>query len=373
MAKNKYIPRVLIGAMIFAVYFFLAARPVTVETVLLPQWLSSVESNYPVYLDQALPDVLPPVGEGTAAGENGDLLPFSLGNRFGYFDVYGRFSLNREKSAMLSLSKDHWAEYEAVPQEIDIRDPRNKQAALVPGSRGYPLFLDGLFFIVGAEQNSLEALDVSGESLWTYSFASPITDIDAASGLVLAGLLDGTVELIDRNGKRVFSFEPGGSRLAVIYACRISRDGTKIAIISGYDDQRFLLLERLGDSYKVSYHEFISDGFRRAVHLSFIDRDQRVVFEREGGIGIYDIAIRAYVKIDMDGRVNRIDNSGEDDLLFVITSQSERRKELVGIRLPGEVIIKAPFRSEEAFLLRKENRLYVGGGGTLASFILDRR
>jgi hypothetical protein len=369
MAKKKYVSQLLICVVIFVAYFFLAVRPVPVEAVLLPQWLSSVESGYPVYFDQ----VAPPAGERMAAGENGELLPFRLGNRFGYFDAYGRFSINRKKNALLSLSKDYWAEYEAVPQEIDIRDPRNKQAVLIPGGRGYPLFLDGRFFIVGAEQNSLEALDTSGTSLWTYNFASPITDIDAASGLVLAGFLDGTVELLDQNGKRVFSFEPGGSRLSVIYACRISRDGTKIAIISGYDDQRFLLLERLGDSYKVNYHEFISDGFRRAVYLSFVNRDQWVVFEREGGIGIYDIAARANVKIDLDGRVNGIDNNGEGDLLFVITSRSERRKELVGIRLPGEIIIKAPFRSGEAFLLGKENRLYVGGGGTLASFVLDRR
>jgi hypothetical protein len=368
MAKGKYSYWLLIGVVILVVYFFLAARPIPVETVLVPQWLSSTESNYPLYLNGA-----PAEGETAASGEDAALLPFRLGNRFGYIDAYGKFSINREKKAALSISEDYWAEYEAVPQKIDIRDPRNRQTAVIPGGGGYPLFLDGRLFLINAEQNSLAALDVSGESLWTYDFAAPITDIDAASGLVLAGLLDGTIELLDGNGRRVFFFEPGGSRLSVIYACRISRDGTKIAVVSGYDDQRFLFLERLGDSYKVSYHEFTSDGFRRVVHLAFIDQDQRVVFEREGGIGIYDINSRANVKIDLDGRVNNLDGSGEDDLLFVITSQSERRKSLVGIRLPGEIIAEAPFRSGAAFLRRMEDRLYVGGGGTLASFRLERK
>jgi hypothetical protein len=367
MAKSKYSYWLLIGVVIFVIYFFLAARPVPVETALVAQWLSSTESNYPLYLNGASAP-----GD-AAAGENGMMLPFRLGNRFGYIDAYGRFSVNRERRAVLSISEDYWAECEAVPREISIRDPRNKQTAVVPGGRGYPLFQDGRLFLIGAEQNSLEALDASGESLWTYDFAAPITDIDAASGLVLAGLLDGTIELLDRDGRRVFFFEPGGSRLSVICACRISRDGTKIAIVSGYDDQRFLFLEQLGDSYKVSYHEFISDGFRRVVHLAFIDQDRRVVFEREGGIGIYDVDSRTNVKIDLDGRVNSLDGSGEDDLLFVITSQSERRKTLVGIRLPGEIIIAAPFRSDSAFLRRKEDRLYVGGGGTLASFRLERK
>jgi hypothetical protein len=369
MAKGKYNYWLLIGVMVFVVYFFLAARPVPMETVLVSQWLSSAESNYPFYLN----DVSAPAGEGTAAGEDDVLLPFRLGNRFGYIDAYGRFSINRERKAALSISEDYWAEYEAIPREIDIRDPRDKQAAVIPGGRGYPLFLDGRFFMINAEQNSLEAFDISGKSLWAYDFAAPITDIDAASGLVLAGLLDGTIELLDENGRRIFFFEPGGSRLAVIYACRISRDGTKLAIVSGYDDQRFLFLEQLGDSYKVSYHEFVSDGFRRAVHLAFIDQDRRVVFEREGGIGIYDINTRTNVKVGLDGRVNSFDHSGENDLLFVITGQSERRKKLVGIHLSGEIIIEAPFRSEAAFLRRKEDRLYVGGGGTLASFRLERK
>jgi hypothetical protein len=370
MAKGRYKYWLLIGILVFVTYFFLAVRPVPVETVLVPEWLGSTESNYPFYLNGAVA----PDGEGTAAaGEDGSLLPFSLGNRFGYVDSYGRFSVNRERKASVSISEDYWAEYEAIPWEIDIRDPWNKQAAVIPGSRGYPLFLDGRLFMINAEQNSLEALDVSGKSLWAYDFAAPITDIDAASGFLLAGLLDGTVELLDGDGRRIFFFEPGGSRLSAIYACRISRDGTKLAIVSGYDDQRFLFLERLGDSYKVSYHEFVSDGFRRVVHLAFIDQDRKVVFEREGGIGIYDVDSRSNVKVELNGRLNSLDHSGEDDLLFLITGQSERRKELVGIRLSGEIIIEAPFRSETAFLRRKGDRLYVGGGGTLASFVLERK
>jgi hypothetical protein len=370
---KKGVYRLLLGAAVFVVYFFLAVRPVPVETVLLPQWLSSLESNYPLYFD----------GTSPVSGEQAEnaeaLLPFKLGNRFGYVDTYGRFSVNREKKELFSLSETYWAEYNTVaavaaaPQNIDIRDPQNEPVVTIPGARGYPLFLDGRLFMISGEQNSLEALDASGKPLWVYDFAAPITDIDAAAGFVLAGLLDGTVELLDGNGKRVFFFEPGGSRLPVICACRISRDGTKIAIISGYDDQRFLYLEQFGDSYKVGYHEFLSDGFRRTVHLAFIDQDRRVVFERNGGIGIYDINGRSNVKIDLDGRVNGLDGSGGDNLLFLITSQSESRKELVGIRLPDEIIMEAPFRSATAFLRRNENRLYVGGGGTLASFKLDRR
>jgi hypothetical protein len=296
-----------------------------------------------------------------------------MGNRFGYIDTAGKFVINQVKKENLSISEDHWAEYGARPTRIEVRDPRNNTAAVLEAPQGYPLFLDNRIFLVNNEQHSLQAMDASGKILWNYDFAAPITDVDAAAGLVLAGFLDGTVELLDESGSRVFFFEPGGSRLAVICGCRISRDGSRLAIISGYDNQRFLLLERFGDSYKVIYHEFLSKGFRREVHLAFIDHDRRVAFERDGGLGIYDISTRNSVQVKLDGRITAIDESGEDDLLFVITSQSETRKELVGIKLPGEIMMEAPFRSSAVFLGRQGKRLYVGGGGTLASFELDKR
>jgi hypothetical protein len=388
MANNKIKYRLLFCALAFCVYFFVAARPIPVETILVPQWLSSLESNYPVYFDGTAPAKADDAAE-TAAAQTGEtaaeagtdtayldtqyLQPFTLGNRFGYIDTAGRFTINQVKKGNLSISEDRWAEYEGRPARIDVRESRNTTAVVLEEPKGYPLFLDNRIFLVNNEQHSLQAADTSGKILWNYDFAAPITDADAAAGLILAGFLDGTVELLDENGKRIFFFEPGGSRLAAIYGCRISRDGSRLAIIAGYDDQRFLLLERFGDSYKVIYHEFLSRGFRREVHIAFIDHDRRVVFEREGGLGIYDINTRNSIQVALDGRINTIDESGEDDLLFVITSQSDTKKELVGVRLSGKIIMEAPFRSNAVFLGRKGKRLYVGGGGTLASFELNKR
>jgi hypothetical protein len=409
--KGKYTSRILISLIIFIGYFFTTAQPIPVETIMVPRWLSSLESNYPVYFDGTAPaqtgeladsaentagqsqDALVQAAEtegrepqrepqnspagtpvDTPTGSGAEfLLPFELGTRFGYVDPEGRYVINREREGYLSISENHWAEYKAQAETIEVMDPRNKLVAKLTEPRGYPLFLDNRLFIINEEQNALTAVDEAGEKIWSYDFASLITDIDAAAGLILIGFLDGTVELLNNQGKRVFFFEPGGSRLSVICACRISHDGTKLAVISGYDDQRFLLLEKSSDSYKVIYHEFLSGGFRRAVHLAFIDNDRRVVFEREGGLEIYDIAGRTNVKVNLDGKINALDNSGEDNLLFVITSQSELRKELVGIRLPGEIIMEAPFKSRNAFLGRKGERLYVGGGNVIAAFELHRR
>jgi hypothetical protein len=352
--KQKY--WLIVVLLVFILYVFIAARPIPVETILTSQWLRSLESDYPDFEDP------------------GALIPFELGGRFGYVGTQGHFTLNRVTQGYVSLSPEAWAEYQALPESIDIRNPQNTRILTIENSRGYPKFLDGRIFMINHEQMSLSLVDEAGAIQWTHDFASPLTYMDAAAGLVLTGSLDGTVELLDGGGGLVFPpYEPGGSRYSVILGCRISRDGSKLAIVSGIDPQRFLLLERFGDSYKVIYHEFLSEGFRREVHLAFIDNDRRIVFERNGGLGIYTIQTRESLYLPLEGDIYAIDGSGNDGLLFVITAESAPRKNLVVVRLPGTKIIEAPFTSQTAFLARQGSRIFIGGGTTMASFELDKK
>jgi hypothetical protein len=356
VAKKKRKFWIIVLFLLFILYAFIAGQPIPVETILTSQWLRSLESDYPEFED------------------TGPLIPFELGGHFGYVDSQGRFALNRLKQGYISLSKDLWAEYQALPESIEVRNPQNSRIITIKNSRGYPYFLEGRIFMINQEQTSLSLVDTSGTVLWTHDFAAPLTYMDAAAGLIVTGSLDGTVELLDHTGRLVFPpFEPGGSRYSVILGCRISQDGSKLAIVSGIDPQRFLLLERFGDSYKVIYHEFLSHAFRREVHLAFIDNDNRVVFERNGGLGIYTIQTRKSLFLPLDGNIHAINGSGDDGLLFVITAESGLRKNLVVVRLPGTKIIEAPFKSQTAFLGRQGPRIFIGGGTTMVSFELDKK
>ncbi|MDR0450792.1 MAG: WD40 repeat domain-containing protein [Treponema sp.] len=366
-AKRKH--RILICLAFFTVYIFAAARPIPQETVLVPRWLSSLESGYPAGFSG---DAGQEAAESPASA--GGLIPFRLGKRFGYVDQEGRFSINQPVAGKLSLSRDYWAEYEADPESIEIRNPEGGSVLKLENTRGDPLFLDNRIFLVGDEQNTLSALDEKGEILWSYDFAAPLTCIDAAAGMILTGSLDGAVEVLDASGRRVFLDRPAGSRISVILGCSFSRDGNMIGIISGIDDQRFLLLERFGTGeYKVTYHEFLENGFRRPVHVSFIDQDNRIVFERESGLGIYELNTRISRKLSLKGEVAALDGAGNDGFLFVISSQGGQEKRLVGIELPGSVIMEAPFKSSGFFLERRGALLYLGGGSALASFKLEKR
>jgi hypothetical protein len=365
------------GLTAFVIYIFIAPRSIPVETVLKPLWITSLESNYPVNLQEV------------SADENKLLLPFTLGNRFGYLAGDGKFVINQIRDGYVSMSENFWAEYEALPSSIKIMDPNNEEILAVENPKGYPLFLDNRSFIIGSEQNSILAFGQAGEELWTHDFPAPLTCIDASGGYLLAGTLDGSVELLDSTGSMVFTpFEPGGSRFSVILGCAISADASRLALISGIEKQRFLLLERSGtersgtvrpwtsspyDTYKVVHHEFLSDGFRRPVYIRFINNDTQVVFEREEGLGIFIISTRTSTKVKLNGEIAALDDSGEDGFLFLITSQGPNDKRFVAIRHPGLIVNETPYKSKNVFLARQRNRLYLGGDLLMASFEMEKK
>jgi len=355
---------------VFIVYSVAAVRPVSQETVLVPRWLSSLESGEPVRFG----DPVTPPGVVPRA------LPFALDGRFGYVEMDGRFPLNRPRTGQVSISPERWAEFDGELESVAVYAADGGALFVIDDPGGYPFFLDGRTFVVGSGQDSVYRMDDSGRALWVFDFPSPVTSMDAAAGLLLAGLLDGMVVLVDDSGRQVFSFDPGGSRFSVILGVAISADGSRLAIVSGIDSQRFLFLERFGASagdYRVVYHEFLGEGFRRPVHVAFVENDRHVVFERRGGLGIYDTGSRLTRNVELDGELRALDGSGGQGLMFAVFSRpGGDGNYLVGIRTSGRtprVVIRAPFRGEDVFLGRMGSRLIVGGGQAMVAFDLERR
>jgi hypothetical protein len=370
--------QIILIIVFFIAYFLLAARPVPRETILAPRWISSLEIGSPVR-----------IAVNTKSEEGAGLFPFTLGSRFGYVDNSGEFTINMVNTGSIYLSGSMWTEYPAEPANIEIKNISGETTINIPNPRGYPLLLDDRVFVINGDMNALSEINSAGQVMWTYEFGSVLTCVDAAAGLVITGSLDGVITILDSGGERLFYFQPGGSRYEVIAGCAISSDGSRVGAICGVDQQRFLLFERLGNAggdYKVVYHEFLDTGFRRAVMVSFIDDDSRIIYEREGGLGCYNTKARRAIFIPLDGEIAAIGNSGDQGLLFLITSRPQNN-ELIGIKLPRDrrfgfprssvlrdaIFIRAPFKSEDVFLGRDGPMLIVGGGVTLVSFELEEK
>jgi len=378
LAQKKNKVKVFVIVLIFIVYFLIAARPVPKETVLSHRWIKSLSSGSQIAEGDMGVSVLPDT-----------LIPFTLGSRFGYVDSLGQFAVNRSKTSEIYLSPSMWTEYGAEPSNIEINNVLTDTKINIENTRGYPILLDNRIFILGSEQNSLSQIGENGNILWTYEFGAPLTCIDAAEGVVVTGSIDGALEVFNGRGERVFYFEPGGSRYSVILGCAVSKDGSHIGVVCGVEQQRFLLFERFGSAggeYKIVYHEFIGNGFRRPVYILFADNDHRVVFEREGGIGCYTIKSRRGIFIPLEGNIAAVDGSGDKGVFFLITSHPGQEKRLAGIQFPREglfgflgnaesdsVFLKAGFKSDDIFLGRRGNIIVAGGGSALVSFSLEEK
>jgi hypothetical protein len=369
MARYNKKSWIVVAVFLLLLYALIAAGPVTEETVLSMNWLASLEASY---------------AERMADGER--LIPFELGQYLGYVSDDGRFGVNRQKQAYISMSDAVWAEYGAQDEDITVKDGFDRDVFHIENGHGYPFFLDSKTFIIHTEQNSVSLVKSEGPEaggiVWTYDFASPLTCVDAAAGYLLAGTLDGTVELIDETGARVYFSEPSGSRIATIFGCALSADGKKIALVSGLDKQRFVLIEQSGMAWRITFHQFLEEGLRRNVFVRFVDNDNKIIFERENGLGVYDIKNHTSHKIPLDGEVTALEDGGADGLLFLITSITPATpmtqmggagKKLVGIKFPDTVILEAPFNSVDAFLTRRGSRLFTGGKTTLASFTIEKK
>lgn len=303
-----------------------------------------------------------------------------------------------------------------------MRTPDGAAAFTIEDGHGYPFFLDGRAFVMHSDQNSVSRLDADGSIEWTYDFTAPVTCVDAAAGFLLAGTLAGTAELVDGEGRGVYTAEPSGSRIAGVYGCALSADGSMMALVCGLDRQRFVLMGRQGgadgsaaftsgvftsgvsasgvSAWRVLAHEFIGDGLRRPVIVRFVDGGGSVAFERQGGLGLYAVRARTSRFVPLDGRMLALEDCGSgtpvSGILFLLTegaapkdaaieapdapdpsatplSETPLSKTLAAVSLSGELLIEAPFTSEAAFLRRLDGVLLAGGGSALAAFSLESK
>ncbi|MDR3324662.1 MAG: WD40 repeat domain-containing protein [Spirochaetaceae bacterium] len=355
MFKVKPHYRYILYGTAFVFYAFLAARPAPPETVFTLMWLDSLASSYP--------------SEDAAAEE---LVPFNFGGTYGYVSTEGRFTINQPKTGYVEQSESLFAEFSGQDEKIEVRDTQGRRVFTLNDKRGYPFFRDSRIFIVSSEQNSISEVGTDDDVLWTFDFSSPISCVDAAAGLLLVGCLDGAIELIDGAGKRLYATEPSGSRIPAIYGCALSRDGTKIAAVSGLDHQRFLVIEYDGGVWRITHHEFLGDGFRRPVHVRFVDGGLRVAYERAEGLGIYNLIARSSETVPFDGRILHIEDGDDDGMLFLVVSESDKEKRFAAVRYPDHKILSAPFKSADTFLKKRRQVLIIGGGSKLAAFKIEK-
>lgn len=356
---EKKIPYLLpLSLILLIAYTFLAARPLEVEPALSPAWVTPLAATGAADGDTALPE---------------GAIPFSTGTHFGYVSKSGELAFCQEQGERLSLAPFAWSSNRARPEETIIHSTAPSFPSRSAKQAGYPWLADHGAWIVAPEQNGISLLDEGGTARWTRYFTSPITSLDAADGVLLVGLLEGAILAIDRENTVLFSFSPGASRIEAIYGAILSPDARYMAIMSGLDRQRILLLERAGQAWKVVWHRYTDSDFRRPVSMRFLDGNTWLLHEDSGGVSLVDTARRSSRFIALDGTVLDATDTDDDRIFYLLCGVDNQSRELIGLRAGHSIFHRSRWQSTTDFIARSGDYLILGGKEALAGISLEHQ
>jgi len=289
----------LIGFLLVTVYFFLFPRTSGRELIITPDYLTDL------VIDDSSDNMV-------------STSPPALFVRNGAVAGY----LNSDHRLLMSFTSERMAvdkNWIAVSGDngLSLMEPNGRLITRIPDI-SFPVARNGNLFLYGNNTGILSKINpINGRILWHKEYISTITVLDGCPGKTLVGLLDGRVELIDDSGTVILKYRPGGSRVEAIYGGTLSRDGSKIALISGLDPQRFVLLEGRKNGYRpVSHHDTGTD-FRRSVSIFFARDDEQLLYENNGFVEVVSLGEDDIHSLDLSGKlVGSIDNLLEDTLLL---------------------------------------------------------
>ncbi len=83
---------------------------------------------------------------------------------------------------------------------------------------GYPYIENGRYFILRPDQQGVTEISGDGTFLWSLEFGTPITASSISASLSAWGLLDGSIKLLDKEGRVLNELNPSASEVPQIYA-----------------------------------------------------------------------------------------------------------------------------------------------------------
>ena len=346
---------------LFIVYLFFAAEPLDNEFILNAAWINNTN----------------PVSFKNNPGEK--MIPFKLGNTFGYVYEGGNLALSMElsqsgnavanqsqnvKATNVTLSESAYSIWSVDQKQVNVISP-DGSIIFKSDKSGLPFFSDDRRFLVFQGMDSIGEFCDDGTLAWTYRYPSVITAFDSTKDYAVAGLLDGSVEVVDNNGKMVFSFETGGSRIPVIYGLSISENGKLIALLCGHDKQRFIMLEKRRENFRIAHHKYLDSEYRFPVTIRFSEDGKYVFFPQPGKVVVFDTTRETYGSFKIDSTDFDIFTESTQKFIIISALVSDGRR-ILCIDPPTKIIFECTLPYDVSFATVKQNSLYIGGNDQIA-------
>lgn len=340
--------RTLGFALLFTIaYLLIFSSPLKKEPVFKPAWVQNL----------AAPKAVP-------ASKDAVNIGFRIGDIFGYATPEGAIKYLDTTQFNVAMENGRFVNYSSVSTNLVEKDSSGR-IILSINSGGYPLFMGGRFFIISTDRTALSEVNSQGTKLWSRDFGSLITAMDGNSTDTVVGLLNGSIDVVDQGGKEIFHYRPTGSKLPAIYGCAISSNGDYIALVSGLNPQRFILLTRDAKSgYRPQRVVDLGTDIRRETYLHFFAGIPNVYVEVPNAVEYFSTTGAPSGKVPVAGRIASM--AARNGLVYAVSSQgSQAAAELTAFTPSGGVVARQSLANGALFLKAIDKSIYLGTGHRL--------
>ncbi len=368
----------LVLILVFA-YVLIFPGPTGTEPLLQRRWVSSLDGDASG-------------GEGNGAEEGGTqrqeepdessaarIMPFRLGERFGYFSSDGEILFSEEIRYGLAQSREYFANYSVVSENTVLQSNDGSLVRSI-GAPGYPYVAQDRLFIFAPNGSSVSEWTTDGELLWEREFLSVLTDLAAGDTHTAVALLNGEVQLLDEQGETTFSHRAEGPRLEVALSVAAGSDENAFAALVGADPQQLIVFERHSEGFFPALQLELDTDYRRSVLLEFLAGGDVLVLEQPDGMLMYDRSDDEVTHIDLGGPVRALDTISDFDMVVSVSgagptdggiSEDDGAGETESRRLHAMLgadgtLISESLSGQEVFLRTEGSRIYLGTRGMLA-------
>jgi hypothetical protein len=290
--KRKPVRGFLVALPLIVAYFLLFPHPLGREVVLRARWRVALPA-----------EDAPVAGRARTVAASG-AAPFQLDDLYGFVTPDGALASLERTPFRVALSRRGAIAFARVGGTWVLDGPTGQALATFSGD-GYPLLDPGgdRLFLVKTDLTGLRELGEGGEPAWTRDFPSMLTSLAIAGDWMVAGTLDGSVALVDRQGAVAFTDAPAGSRIPATFGVAVTADGERFAAVTGVGPQLLQIWRRSRDGYGVSARMPLGTDFRREVRMAFAPDGRSLACEALDGILIVAVATGGRRLVPLRGRV----------------------------------------------------------------------
>lgn len=335
MKKRSSARGALAALPLIVAYLILFPHPLGRELVLRARWRVSLPA-------EGAPVAAPrPLG----ADEEASAAPFQLGDLYGFVTPDGTLASLARTPFRVALSRRGAVPFARIGGTWVFDGPTGRALASLSGS-GYPLLSpEGeRIFLVRTDLTGISELGEGGEPAWTRDVPSLLTSVAVAGDWLAAGLLNGSVAVLDRRGAVVFEGAAAGSRIAATYGVAITTDGDRLAAVTGIGPQLLTVWRRVRGGYTPSARIPLRCDFRREVRVAFAADGRSLACEEADAVAIVDAARGERSLVPLRGRLTGLAFLGPADGrpgTWFAAARDGASAELVVVRPPGAVLARA--------------------------------